>query len=48
MRPVEHSDIVKIDIFIAQFENPLRHKLRLLRAIIQRYQSRLQQLLIRV
>src|SRR5947199_2786746 len=33
MRTVENSDLVKLHIFIAQFENPLSHELCLLRAV---------------
>ena len=41
MRPVKHRDLVKIDIFIAQFQNSLGHELRLLAAVIQRNHRRL-------
>ena len=34
MCPIQHGDLVKIDIFIAQFENSLRDKLRLLATVI--------------
>src|SRR5439155_10764311 len=34
MRTVEDSDLVKLHIFIAQFENPLSHELCLLRAVV--------------
>ena len=42
MRAVKHGDVVEIDIFIAQFENPLRHKLRLLCAVVQCHEGRLE------
>ena len=37
MRAVKDGDVVEIDILIAQLENPLRNKLRLLRTIIERH-----------
>ena len=42
MRPVEHGDLVEVDTFITQFQNPLRDKLSLLSAVVQRHQSRSQ------
>ncbi len=36
MRAVKDGDVVQINIFIAQLEDPLGNKLRLLRAIIER------------
>jgi hypothetical protein len=42
MCTIEYGDVVEIDIFIAQFENPLRDKLRLLAAVVERHQSRFQ------
>ena len=41
MRAIEHGDLVKIDIFITQFEDALGDKLRLLGAIIERDKRRL-------
>ena len=41
MRAIKHGDVAKIDIFIAQLENPLRDELRLLAAVIQRDHRRL-------
>ena len=35
MRAIEHGDLVQLDAFIAQLQNPLRDKLRLLAAVIQ-------------
>ena len=40
MRAIQDRDLAKIDIFVAQLENSLRDKLRLLAAIIQRDHSR--------
>ena len=44
MRAIKDSDVVQVNVFIAQFEDPLGNKLRLLRAIIERDQRRLQRL----
>src|SRR5207249_9937811 len=41
MRPVEHSDVVEIHIFIAQFQDSLRDELGLLASIIKCDQRRL-------
>ena len=36
MRAVKDCDVVQVNIFIAQFENALRNKLRLFRTVVQR------------
>jgi hypothetical protein len=36
VRAVKDRDVVQINVLIAQLENPLRNKLRLFRAIIER------------
>ena len=35
MRPIQNRDLVQLDAFIAQLQNPLRHELRLLAPVIQ-------------
>ena len=41
MRAIQHGDVVQIDIFIAQLQNPLRDELRLFAPIVQRHDRRL-------
>ena len=41
MRAIKHGDVAQIDLFIAQFENSLRDKLRLLSPVVERDQGRL-------
>ena len=41
MRAIEHGDLVKIDIFIAQFQDSLCDKLGLLATIVEADNGRL-------
>ncbi len=42
MRAIQHRDLVQLHALIAQLQNPLRDKLRLLPAVLERHQRRLQ------